>query len=682
MLLLGAALACGRGLESPDPEVRARAVRALSRRSDDRDLPVLLVAQKDPSPLVRRTAAEVLAARGGPAAAEALGTLLADADPGVVAAAARGLAAMPSERRARDDLLNAYAGATPAGRAAIADALDRIGTSLREAVEIEAKRLWDRNLAAAERATGAVRAGAIEELGASARAEAVARLLPLVDPNRNPDRLLAAAAARGLGEAGDWSARPHLEALLTEPDGDVAEAAAQALGALGDPASADALAAAAAQGSSRFAAAALAALSALPQAPDVGVAVCELAARTLDPVVAARAARQARLREAECPDRLFTARLGRPGADPAALAALAELGVSGAGAEGAAVRIIALLEAGRFDAASRPAALRTLAALGWAGAAPVVARRAQAASTRIAEARARWIAGRLPTTPAPGFGGSPEARLAAAVARDPGRTVAVEAGPAAPGSEWVERVDPADAEELGAAAEALGRLRDPSAPALLPTLARDPDPAVRAGAVAGLAALGQDQALAPVAAALDDPDPRVRGSAAVSLPRFGAKGVPALAQAAGRAAPDDDEWRVDLARALSETSSEEAVAPLASLLVGGSAAEAARALGRLGVASAAKPLEALIAAPDGPARVDAIEALAQLPTSEGGAAVAAQLTSDRPEVRASAARALGRLRYEPASPRLEALRSDYCGRVRRAAVEALAKLPAGAPRQR
>ena len=60
--------------------------------------------------------------------------------------------------------------------------------------------------------------------------------------------------------------------------------------------------------------------------------------------------------------------------------------------------------------------------------------------------------------------------------------------------------------------------------------------------------------------------------------------------------------------------------------------------------------------------------------------IAALLTDDRPEVRATAARALGRLGYEPASPRLESLRSDYYGRVRRAAVEALAKLPAGAPR--
>ena len=74
-------------------------------------------------------------------------------------------------------------------------------------------------------------------------------------------------------------------------------------------------------------------------------------------------------------------------------------------------------------------------------------------------------------------------------------------------------------------------------------------------------------------------------------------------------------------------------------------------------------------------------ALAQLGNSAGAAvALTRELTSERPQVRAAAALALAQLRYEPASSRLEALRSDYYGRVRRAAVDALAKLPAGVPR--
>jgi HEAT repeat protein len=113
-IALGAA-ACngGRDLDSGDPERRAAAVRALSR-TGDRDLAVLLVAQRDPSPVVRRAAAEVFSGRGGPGAAVALGKLLADPDPAVIAIAARGLAGMSGEPHAKEALVTGYAGATPA----------------------------------------------------------------------------------------------------------------------------------------------------------------------------------------------------------------------------------------------------------------------------------------------------------------------------------------------------------------------------------------------------------------------------------------------------------------------------------------------------------------------------------------------------------------------------------------
>ncbi len=85
--------------------------------------------------------------------------------------------------------------------------------------------------------------------------------------------------------------------------------------------------------------------------------------------------------------------------------------------------------------------------------------------------------------------------------------------------------------------------------------------------------------------------------------------------------------------------------------------------------------------PEAAGRLEMVEALAQIGGASAAAALARELTSDRPQLRAAAARALAQVRYEPASGRLEALRSDYYGRVRRAAVEALAKLPpAGAGR--
>ncbi|HEX9401040.1 MAG TPA: HEAT repeat domain-containing protein [Anaeromyxobacter sp.] len=646
-VLAAGTIACGRGdIESADPVRRAAAVRSLSS-SGDRPLAVLLVAQRDGSPLVRAAAAERFAARGGPAAADALGKLLRDPASDVAAVAARGLAGMPAEPRARQHLLVAYADATPGARAAIADALDQIGVSLREAVEAEARILWERDVAALDAGRGSARAGAAEEIGASGRADAVQKLLPLVDPARTPDRALAAAAARGLGESGDWSARPFLEALVAEDDAGLAEAAAGALGRLGDPRAADALAAAGTAETARIAAAATEALAALPEAPEVGVALCELAIRAADPQVAARAAREARRRDAECPERPILAKLGRPGAE-AALAALAELRLGGAAAQAASDRIIPALERAP-EADVRAAAARALAVLGAATAGAAVDRRMQVVVARLAERRARWIAA------VPAAGAPPE---------------------------WIDPVTPDDAREAGALLAATGRLARPGAEPLLLAHARDPRPEVRAGALEGLAAAKGGAALEAVAAALADAEPAVRGAAAEGLARAGARGTPALVAAAQEAGGASPEWRVTLARALGDTGSAEAIPALVGLLDGPSAAAAAASLARIGAPAAAAPLAAYLARPEAPARPEVVEALAQLAAREAGPSIAALLTDDRPDVRAAAARALGRIRHEAASARLESLRSDYYGRVRRAAVEALAKFPSGVPRAR
>jgi HEAT repeat protein len=610
---------------------------------------------------------------------DALGALLSDPDPEVAAVAARGLAARPSLSNAREALLSAYAGASPAGRAAIADALEASGTSLREAVEREARALWERNLGALASARGASRAGAAEEVGASARAEAVARLLPLVDPNRNPDRELAAAAARGLGEAGDWAARPHLEALLVEGDAALAEAAAAALARLGDPGAADALAEAARDGAGRIAWAAVEALSTLPEAPEVGTVLCQIALRAWDPALAARAARELRIRDADCPIQPLLARIGRPGAS-AAIAALGEMGV-GADASAAAQRLLPLLDPARSpEPAVRIAALRALGRLKAQIAAAPVRERAAALAARAAEARRRWIAGRLPAQAAPGFDGPDEARLAAVIARAPGPPSGAAPQEDAALPPFIPAAS-AGAEELREALAAAGRLRAAGADRLLATLARDPEPAVRAGAVEGLAEMGGEAAAAILAGALRDPERAVRVAAAEGLTRLGPRGAGALIHAADE--PDTDpDWRVALTRALGETGAAEAVPVLAARLDGPTAEPAAAALARLGSSSAIGPLVAALERPETTGRVALIDALAVFGSPEAAGVIARELTSDRPEIRAAAARALGRLRHEHASARLEALRSDYYGRVRRAAVEALAKLPAGPPRAR
>ncbi|MGC3998296.1 MAG: HEAT repeat domain-containing protein [Anaeromyxobacter sp.] len=303
--------------------------------------------------------------------------------------------------------------------------------------------------------------------------------------------------------------------------------------------------------------------------------------------------------------------------------------------------------------------------------------RLSALRTRLQEARARWVPGSLPGQPAPGFEGAPAGRVAAVVSRP--------AGPRAGGSAAEPAVGPfvppggPDADEVGALAEAAGALRIGEAGPWLAPLVTDPAPAIRAGALAGLALLGGEGVAERLAPALANPDRAVRTAAAHGLSRLGPRGVPALAAAAARSA-DDPEWLVALARALGGTAAPEAVPALTALLDGPAAAPAAAALGHLGAPAA--PLVAALGRAGPGAQVEIIDALAQLGAAEAAAPLTDQLCADRPDVRAAAARALGKLRYEGASARLEALRSDYYGRVRRAAVEALSKLPTAGARGR
>lgn len=679
VLLLGALsalAACDRGgdLSSADPARRVEAVRAAAGRGGD-GTALLLVAQRDADPRVRRAAVEAFASRDGPAAVDALATSLADTDAEVVAVAAQGLAARPTLPRTREALASAYGAASPAGRAAIADALQSVGTSLREAVELEARTLWERNLSVLA-APGPARAGAAEEIGASARAEAVARLVPLVDPNRNTDRDLLAAAARGLGEAGDWSARKYLEVLLQEGDASLAEAAAEALGRLGDPAAADPLSTAAVQGAGRTAGRAVEALAALPQAPEVGTALCLVALRSLDPSVAAQAARAAREREAACPVKPLLARLGQPGT-AAALAALAALRPVEAEV---APRLVPLLDPARApDLEVRVAALHALGSLRNPAATAAVRERALGLQARLTAARVRWIPGHLSETPLAGIGAAGEERLQAVLARAPG--AAPGGGPGEPGLAPFLRGPAAEATELGAALAELGRLRSTGAEAVLAGLVTDPEAAVRAGALDGLGAMAAEGALAPATAALADPEPRVRLAAVGALRRLGPKGGAVLIRALGEPGLEPD-WCSALASALGDAGLAEAVPALAGRLGGPCGVAAALALGRIASPAAATQLAEALMRPGAAGRLEMVEALAQVGGSSGAVALSRELTSDRPQVRAAAARALAQLRYEPASPRLEALRSDYYGRVRRAAVEALAKLPAGTRRPR
>jgi HEAT repeat protein len=622
----------GGDLHSPVPEKRAAAIAALASSRDERDLPALLVAQRDPSALVRKAAASAFTARGGPRSVDALGKLLEDPDSEVVAAAARGLGAIPHialptdareaealQKRARSYLVTAYGRAGPPGRAEIAAAMQALGVSLREAVELESRQLWERNAHTLAGGAPAERCGAAEELGRSGRVEAVQRLLALLEPGPRRDAELAAAAARGLGAAGERSARPALEELLEEADAALAETAAEALGALGDPAAAETLARTGSNGSTPLAQVSLSALSGMPQAPEVGMAVCEIAVRAIDPTVAERAARLAHSREADCSERPLLVRVAGRGPDAAgALAALGALGLTGARAAVPAERALALVVTPPPDPTLRAVAAEALGRFGYAPGVPALLRRGQA----------------------------------------------------------LVQKGPGDGAELAAIAGALARLRAQEAESFALSLMAHPDPTVRAGACEALGLLGGDANRERVSQALGDPSLRVRIAAAAALPRFHSASVSALSEAARRARPGEAEWRMALARALGETGSPEAVKALSEMLEGPEGPVAAAALGRLGVAEAVRPLLAVLERPHAVARVEAIDAIGQLPANDAGPALATELTNDRPDVRAAAARALGRLRFEGASAALEALRGDYYGEVRKAAVDALARLPA------
>lgn len=633
-ICLLAVSACSRlsgDLQSPIPETRAAAVEALGSAGHEDDLPALLVAQRDPSALVRKAAVSAFTARGGVQSVNALGKLLSDPDAEVAAAAAHGLGVIPRllrstdalerdalQKRARLHLISGYGNAGPGCRTEIASSLRLLGASLREAVEAESRQLWERNLRALADGTVSERCGAVEELGRSGRTEVVQRLLPLLDVEPQKNRALAAAAARGLGATGDYSVRPNLEKLLEQSDATLAQAAAEALGELGDPAAAVALARIGSVPPFRRAQAALTALSRLPQASEVEVSLCEIALRAPDQEIARRAALLIQLRDAGCPERPLLTRISRRGPDAAgALAVVTALGLSDARARAAGEVILPLAVSPPADPTLKVAVADALGKLEYAPGVPALL---------------RWSATLL-------------------------------------------QKETSDAEELAAVTVALAHLKAEKAAELAFSLTSHANPTVRAKALEALGFVRSDAARERLVQALADPDLTVRSAAAEALTRFGARSTAVLSEALQHSRPAETSWRIVLIHALGEIASPESVAHLAKVLDGAEAPAAAMALGRTGRAEAVKPLLAILERPQARARLETIDALATLAPAGAGPALTVELTSDRPEIRAAAVRALGRLRFEGASALLEALRSDYYGEVRRAAVDALARLP-------
>jgi HEAT repeat protein len=634
-VLATALLACRPGgradLSSPDPARRAAAVERLSDPRDASELAALLVAQQDPHPRVRAAAAAALGARGGTRSLEGLSAMLADPDPEVVSAAAHALASLRPEgaspdarlsaevsERAGRALAQAYGRADPRTRLAIASALRALGTSLREAVEAEARQLWEQAARELRSGSATARAGAAEELGRSGRADAVRILVDLLE-DEGSDLQLAAAAARGLGMSGDRDAVEPLEAALFGRPAVVSEAAAWALGRIGDPQAAGSLADLGCKAPALLASSAVAALDAFPPAPAVGLSLCEVALRAPDPAVAGAAAAAVHERAGDCPDRPLTQRIGRGGAEAVAgLSALGALRLPPDRLRAPAEKAVALLSTST-DAGVRAAAARALGTAPFPPAVPALQR-----------------------------------RLAA--------------------------LRPSDVEEWAEVAVALARLDPQQSGPLAARLAAASDPRLRVAACRALSAARPPDAAGALANLSVDPDAEVRRAAYLGLGPLGAPAVAPLAAALSSRSADPEEVEA-IVRALGASGDASAVPIVAPFLAGALAPAAAGAIGRLASPAGVPVLLAALQSGGAAGRLEVVEALSALGSTEAGEALSAELLSDRPTVRAAAARALGRLRYEPASGRLEALRSDYDADVRRASREALARLPVRLPRK-
>ncbi|CAN5489043.1 hypothetical protein BH24GEM3_BH24GEM3_24440 [soil metagenome] len=602
------------------------------------------------------------------------------------------------------------------GAEALADALLR---------EVSAEPAWRRHhtlerlrdIAGGEalhpRLVAALRDGADAERRNAARSVLAALAAPRAgegEPTRelleqlireDPDADVRVLAVSALGESGNCEARPALESALRDAEENVVSAAADALGLLGDARAAAALAELVTRGEFWGRMSAIVALGQLRDAQ----AVPALAQAAADPLLAEAAA----------------ASLGEIG-DAAGLEPLRRLLEEGSGsirrtAQRAAAAILAASPAtpvppwlraalaGQEEELERTlresgddCAARLLGVAGSdAGAVHLVA---ALASDELRPAAAAGIA-LLPRDVA-----AEALLMRLPLAEVEERAALLTALPALQEESEVRRILPylADAanEVRATAAEALGRSREEFVlPALLAALE---DPALRLGAVQALGRLGPTRC-APLADLLEDADPRVREAAADALAHCAAQegeriraalqretdpgarnaliralgaagdGAAAVADLAPLLASEEIGLRFAAARALGETRSAEALAPLLEALLDPAPevqAAALRALGELGDPRAAPPLVERLDSPDRDLRRTAATALREIAPPGVIARLVQALDDADWEIRLAAVRALARL--GGVDPLHRAATADSDPLVRRAAREALALL--------
>jgi cellulose synthase operon protein C len=668
-------------LQSPRPEVRAHAVKALAKQGNAEDLVLFTRAAKDMASIVRGEAAGALGESQDPRVVDLLGELLEDADEEVQGRAAMALAQVKNDK-AKAYLTLQYGRRGRKTRQVIVQALKtaNVPGAMAEAVASESKAIWERNLLALNEGTLPERVGAAEELGKSGRPEAITRLLPLV---RDSQVVMAAAAVRGLGDAGDRRAVPAILLLLNESFPDLREASIGALRKLQDPSAVQRLRAVAVE-KSAVSSLATDAIASLPRTPETDAALCTIALEGArrEAIDAARA-----MRTRGCPLEPILERLSRPASVESGLQAVIGLGPA---AQAALPKVLPLLSAS--DTSQRMLAVEAVAAIGDPSAAPALQKLYEQELKAIEGPRQDWVSTPLPQVYGPGFDPSAPApsenthghkdgartskqnqlfdrvrALNAQRAREAGRVVVQPRVP----SELYDDVEPLSLQPLAAVLRALGAVKAPGALELLKGYAGDAHVTLRTAALIGLARLGPEGVEA-AKGGMYEAERDLQRALAEALAQQGEGGQSVLVSML----PQLSSEKLLLLDALNQfgapASASEAVQ--AVLREGGAEAVlAASILGRLKAKDAVPMLTKVLDDPASVARREVILALGEIGDTQAAEVVARDLYHDLPEVRAAAASALQKIGTPAQVEALDALKSDYYRRVREAAGAALAK---------
>ncbi|RKI63887.1 HEAT repeat domain-containing protein, partial [Corallococcus sp. AB049A] len=523
-------------IQDPRPETRAAAVRKLAEQNNPDDLVLFTRAAKDLSAFVRGEAAGALGESQDPRVVDLLGELLEDPDEAVQGKAALALAKVKNDK-AKAYLTLQYGRRGRATRQVIVQALKsaNVPGAMATVVAAESKGLWDRNLLALTEGALPERVGAAEELGKSGRADAVNRLMPMV---RDSQVILAAAAVRGLGDAGDTRAVAPIALLLDESFPELRESAIGALMKLQDPTAATKLQAVAVE-KSAVSPLAIDAILTFPRTPTTDAALCAIAldgARD-EALDAARAMRS----RGGCPAEPIADRLSRPASAAAGLQAVAGLGPA---AQALLPKVTPWLN--QPDANLRTLAVEAVTNLGDASVVPAIQKLYEQEVAGLTALRADWVPQALPqkyaadldpSAPRPEAGKGKDdnksARhaqlferlqaLNAARAKEAGRVVVPPRVP----SELSDDVEPAKLQPLATLLTALGKLKAPGALELLKGYADDVSPVLRAAALVGLTSVGPE-GIEVVRAALLEPDRELQKTLALALAEQGEAGQLAL----------------------------------------------------------------------------------------------------------------------------------------------------------